>query len=144
MDRFVVDACCAELLSERLWTTRKIMQAVDGQHRMLAVPFSTDADRYRRMLAEFKAVTAARPYLNHCTIACAVGAQHFGVTVADLQTRPNRDIVTTRQKIMAFTRVVTGAGYHQIARIFNIDHSAVIRACERHEDFIRQVLAGAE
>ncbi|WP_439372955.1 helix-turn-helix domain-containing protein [Bradyrhizobium sp. DASA03120] len=141
MDRFVIDACCAEVLSERLWVTRKVLNAVDGQHSMLATPFAADADRYRRMLAEFRAVTGSRPYLNHCTIACTVGAQHFGVTDADLQTRPNRDIVATRQKIMAFTRVVTGAGYHQIARVFNIDHSAVIRACERHEDFIRQVLA---
>ncbi|MGY8677288.1 helix-turn-helix domain-containing protein [Bradyrhizobium sp. UFLA05-153] len=103
---------------------------------------ASDAARYRKMLDEFEAISAARPYLNHCTIACTVGAQVFGVTVQDLRTRPNRDILATRQKIMAFTKVVTGASYHQIARTFNIDHSAVIRACERYEDFIRHVLTG--
>ncbi len=102
---------------------------------------ATDAARYRKMLDEFKAISAARPYLNHCSIACSVGAQVFGVSVQDLRTRPNRDVLATRQKIMAFTKVVTGASYHQIARAFDIDHSAVIRACERHEQFIRRVLA---
>jgi chromosomal replication initiation ATPase DnaA len=92
------------------------------------------------MLDDFNAISAARPYLNHCTIACAVGAQVFGTTVQDLRTRPNRDVLATRQKIMAFTKVVTGASYHQIARSFDIDHSAVIRACARHELSIRLVL----
>jgi Bacterial dnaA protein helix-turn-helix len=112
------------------------------QHTFAAVPLATtDAARYLWMLSEFRAIAAARPFLNQCSVACTVGAQAFEVSVTDLRTRPNRDIITTRQKIMAFTKVVTGAGYHQIARIFNIDHSAVIRACERHEEFIRQVVA---
>jgi hypothetical protein len=114
----------------------------EGAHCTLAKPFAADADRYRRMRAEFDAIAAARPYLNQCIIACTVGAQAFAVTVTDLQTRPNRDIMVTRQKIMAFTKVVTDANYHQVARAFNIDHSAVIRACERFEDFIRLTLAG--
>ena len=101
----------------------------------------SDGARYRKMRDDFAAISAARPYLNHCTIACSVGAQVFGVTVQDLRTRPNRDVLATRQKIMAFAKVVTGANYHQIARTFNIDHSAVIRACDRYEDFIRRVLA---
>jgi hypothetical protein len=103
---------------------------------------ASDGARYRKMRYEFKAISAARPYLNQCTIACSVGAQVFGVTVQDLRTRPNRDVLATRQKIMAFTKVVTGASYHQIARTFDIDHSAVIRACERYELSIRLVLAG--
>ncbi|MCP3471361.1 hypothetical protein NLM33_13575 [Bradyrhizobium sp. CCGUVB1N3] len=112
------------------------------QGSSLAVPLvATDAARYRKMLDEFNAISAARPYLNHCTIACSVGAQVFGVTLNDLRTRPNRDILASRQKIMAFAKVATGASYHQIARSFNIDHSAVIRACERYEAFIRRVLA---
>jgi Bacterial dnaA protein helix-turn-helix len=112
------------------------------QNTSFAVPLAaTDAARYFWMLAEFKAITAARPYLNHCSVACTVGAQAFRVPVAALRTRPNRDIVATRQKIMAFTKVVTHASYHQIARTFNIDHSAVIRACERHEWFVRVALA---
>ncbi|WP_063685597.1 helix-turn-helix domain-containing protein [Bradyrhizobium stylosanthis] len=102
---------------------------------------ATDGARFRKMCDEFGAISAARPYLNHCSIACSVGAQVFGVTVQDLRTRPNRDVLATRQKIMAFTKVVTGASYHQIARTFNIDHSAVIRACERYEEFIRRLLA---
>ncbi|WLA65486.1 helix-turn-helix domain-containing protein [Bradyrhizobium diazoefficiens] len=100
----------------------------------------SDGARYRKMLDDFNAISAARPYLNHCTIACAVGAQVFGTTVQDLRTRPNRDVLATRQKVMAFTKVVTGASYHQIARSFDIDHSAVIRACARHELSIRLVL----
>ncbi|MBR0941024.1 helix-turn-helix domain-containing protein [Bradyrhizobium liaoningense] len=102
---------------------------------------ASDGARYRKMLDEFKSISAARPYLNHCSIACSVGAQVFGVTVQDLRTRPNRNVLAPRQKIMAFAKVVTGASYHQIARTFNIDHSAVIRACERYEFSIRLVLA---
>jgi hypothetical protein len=115
------------------------------QHTSFAVPLAaTDAARYAWMLAEFKAITAARPFLSQCSVACAVGAQAFGVSVTDLRTRPNRDIVPTRQKIMAFTKVVTDANYHLIARTFDIDHSAVIRACERHEMFVRLVMARIE
>jgi hypothetical protein len=112
------------------------------QHTSFAVPLAaSDAARYLWMLAEFKAIAAARPFLNQCSVACTVGAQAFEVSVTDLQTRPNRDIVATRQKIMAFTKVVTDASYHQIARTFNIDHSAAIRACDRYEAYIRLVIA---
>ncbi|MHC2399151.1 hypothetical protein ACVMGC_003695 [Bradyrhizobium barranii subsp. barranii] len=102
---------------------------------------ATEGHRYRKMRDDFKAISAARPYLNHCTIACSVGAQAFGTSIQDLRTKPNRDALATRQKIMAFTKVVTGASYHQIARTFGIDHSAVIRACERYEVTVRLFLA---
>jgi chromosomal replication initiation ATPase DnaA len=132
----------------RVFVDDNVLMQLDWPHAQgssLAVSLAaTDAARYRKMLDEFNAICAARPYLNHCTIACTVGAQVFGVTVADLRTRPNRDVLATRQKIMAFTKVVTGAGYHQIARTFNIDHSAVIRACERYETSIHLILTGKD
>lgn len=94
--------------------------------------------RYNDMAADFRRICSARPYLNQCIVARDVGARAFGVSVDKLLTRTREgEITDTRQRVMAFAHVMTGAKFSQIARFFERDHSAVSCACDKYAEAIR-------
>jgi len=97
-----------------------------------------DEPRYRTMHQEFRQSVAARPWINQCIVAREVGARAFGITTSEILSEDRRpDLVDKRHKIIAFTKVMTGASYSHIGRHFGRDHSAVGYACEKYEAIVR-------
>jgi Bacterial dnaA protein helix-turn-helix len=103
-----------------------------------------DDNRYIRMALEFQQTIAARPWMNHCIVARQIGARAFGIATDELLSKDGRkpELVEKRHKIIAFTRVVTGHGYNQIARAFERDRSSIAYSCEKYEDVIRAAIGG--
>ncbi|UQR66185.1 hypothetical protein LRP30_13415 [Bradyrhizobium sp. C-145] len=109
----------------------------------LAQRYSYDeARRYREMAREFQRIRAARPYVNQCVVARDLGARAFGISVDHLLAGTREaDVTAIRQKLMAFTHVMTGLSFRQIATVFDRDHSAVGYACNKYERAIRAAVA---
>jgi hypothetical protein len=103
-----------------------------------------DVPRYIEMAREFHRICAARPFLNHCIVARDVGARAFQISNDQLLARSREgDQTETRQKIMAFACVVTGASFRQVGATFERDHSAVSYACDKYADYIRTAIERA-
>lgn len=99
---------------------------------------------YADMAREFHHICAARPFLNHCIVARDVGARAFSISVDQLLARTREgDQTETRQKIMAFVCVVTGASFRQVGGSFERNHSAVSYACDKYADTVRAAIEKA-
>lgn len=94
---------------------------------------------------DFRRFRLARPWSNQILAAMGICGKYYGVKRLDLLadfTGP--EMVETRQKVMAFARVVTGKNFHELGEKFQRSHTAVIKACAKYESAIRTALTPVE
>jgi chromosomal replication initiator protein len=70
------------------------------------------------------------PALQDKIIASVAG--FYGISTAQIKRRTRRpSIAVPRQIAMYLLRDVMGLSYHSIGRIFSLDHSTVVHACQK-------------
>lgn len=111
-----------------------------------------DMDRYRQMAVEYRQVCTKRPFVKRCDLAFMIGARQFSVNPNDLR-RSERGggrptwLVETRQKLMAFARIVSEGesgppnSWKGIGRTFNRHHASVIHAAHKYGAEIAAIIS---
>ena len=123
------------------WITAARRPDIVGYANELVASHADDLARYRAMADEFSRFVAARPWSNHCIVARDIGARAFGFTPSELLKEDRSpDLVEARHKIIAFTRVVTGANASRIGKAFERHHPAVTHACAKYEHEVRAAI----
>jgi hypothetical protein len=108
-------------------------RAKAAQHNSSPPPFKNDAERYAWVILQAPCGIASRRFLSKPVAYRNLAAEAFGVTVEDLLLEARAvDLVTPRQKIMCFVRLVTGARWHALARLFKRTHSTIIHAYRKY------------
>ncbi len=94
-----------------------------------------DATRFRWIEREFARIVGPRPFIKQLPVVLALGAMAFGVPVGELLHSRKYSITHSRQKLMAFARIVLPrdrCSTYEIGRAFQRDHSTVFFACEKY------------
>lgn len=122
-------------------------------HPIILLPAPEDVALYGFMRDDYaKALKRIRNPISRTPLAVKIGAEAFGIPVEILKEPRNhkkagREIVETRQKLMAFARVVSFAvhpdrpnPFKQIAAAFNRKHSCIIHATHKYGSEIAAAL----
>jgi hypothetical protein len=105
-----------------------------------------DTERFRWMSEEYHRICIARPFVNRCITALAVCSRGFDMPAAEIRAKSgNRALGELRQKLMAFSRVVSldtdiVNPWSGIAKQFDRKHSTVVCAVYRYGDAIQQAI----
>lgn len=104
--------------------------------------FISDSERYRWMFHEFNSICAKRPLNNRCAVARDVGAKAFDISLEELAT--SRRLLYSkshkRQKIIAFTLLVSGISARAVAAAFGLRHSTCQFALKKYGPRIQRVI----
>lgn len=108
--------------------------------------FDIGIDLYRRMADDYRRTCAKNTSLNRTQIAVKIVARTINIPIATLQAKSRKhDIVETRLRLMAFTRIVSlddrrPNPWKQIGRAFKRHHSTVISSVAKYGEEITHAL----